>query len=72
MVLACSIKYGVFNETNASIASTLMFFGRWRLPSLIKARLQGCMGDVLGATQQLTERVGGCRFSNALALSASF
>jgi hypothetical protein len=37
MVLAYSIKYGVVNETNAAIASALVFFGRCRLRSLIKA-----------------------------------
>jgi adenosylcobinamide-GDP ribazoletransferase len=58
IVLASSIQYSVFNVTNAAIASTLMFFGWWRLRSLMKARLQGYTGDALGATQQLTECLG--------------
>jgi adenosylcobinamide-GDP ribazoletransferase len=57
-VLAYSIQHGVFNLTNAVIAGVLMFFGWWRLRSLMKARLQGYTGDALGATQQLTECLG--------------
>jgi adenosylcobinamide-GDP ribazoletransferase len=58
IVLAYSIQHGAFNVTNAMIAGILMFFGWWRLRSLMKARLQGYTGDALGATQQLTECLG--------------